>query len=261
MLVLIATGCGGERPAVSGVVDSAASGAATDTAAPVSRSVTASAAVPDTASQASRSAAGPSSRSTAPVSQDTSQRPTQTAAARPSSKPAAKPAAPAPPSAAADTQPTTTSQEASSTSPSPASPPADTQPTATAQPPAEAGGGASAETAPLRDDYHQAPKDTVSQVVYDGWKQYNLNCARCHGEDALGTTIAPHLIVSMKPNGPINTQESFVQVVCAGRPARGMPSWCSLGLEMDKINAIYSYVKGRSAGEIGPGRPAVGQGG
>ncbi len=113
----------------------------------------------------------------------------------------------------------------------------------------------------MRDAYHQAPKDTVSQVVYDGWKQYNLNCARCHGEDALGTTIAPHLIVSMKPNGPINTQESFVQVVCAGRPARGMPSWCALGLEMEKINAIYSYVKGRSAGEIGPGRPAVEQGG
>ena len=33
----------------------------------------------------------------------------------------------------------------------------------------------------LRDQYHQAPRDTVSQEVYDGWKQFNLNCARCHG--------------------------------------------------------------------------------
>ena len=109
----------------------------------------------------------------------------------------------------------------------------------------------------LRDAYHQAPKDTVSQAVYDGWKQFNLNCARCHGEDALGTTIAPHLIVSLKPDGPINTKELFVQTVCAGRPAKGMPAWCALGLGMDKINDIYLYVKGRSDAKISPGRPAV----
>jgi mono/diheme cytochrome c family protein len=116
-----------------------------------------------------------------------------------------------------------------------------------------------AEAQELRDAYHQAPKDTVSQAVYDGWKQFNLNCARCHGEDALGTTIAPHLIVSLKPDGPINTKELFVQTVCAGRPAKGMPAWCALGLGMDKINDIYQYVKGRSDAKISPGRPAVKQ--
>jgi mono/diheme cytochrome c family protein len=143
----------------------------------------------------------------------------------------------------------------------PARPPAtmeapDTQraaaPAETAQLPAEAG-------APLRDAYHQAPLDTVSQEVYQGWKQFNLNCARCHGEDVQGTTIAPHLIVSLRPDGAVPTKELFVQTVCAGRPEKGMPAWCSLGLEMDKINAIYSYVKGRSEGKIHQGRPAVGQ--
>ena len=113
--------------------------------------------------------------------------------------------------------------------------------------------------APLRDAYHQAPHDTVSQAVYDGWKQFNLNCARCHGEDALGTTIAPHLILSLKPDGPINTKELFMQTVCAGRPAKGMPAWCALGLGMDKISNIYEYVKGRSDAKISPGRPAVKQ--
>ncbi|MGH7498280.1 MAG: c-type cytochrome [Gemmatimonadales bacterium] len=111
--------------------------------------------------------------------------------------------------------------------------------------------------APLRDAYHQAPRDTVSQEVYEGWKQFNLNCARCHGEDVTGTTIAPHLILSLKPDGPINTRELFISTVCAGRPAKGMPAWCSLGLEMDKIQEIYSYVKGRSDAKIAPGRPAV----
>ena len=113
----------------------------------------------------------------------------------------------------------------------------------------------------LRDAYHQAPRDTVSQAVYDGWKQFNLNCARCHGEDVSGTTIAPHLIVSLKPDGPINTKELFVQTVCAGRPAKGMPAWCTLGLDMDKIDDIYQYVKGRSDAKISPGPPSGQTGG
>src|SRR5215208_3139388 len=134
----------------------------------------------------------------------------------------------------------------------------------TAPEPAETAGTSpqtSQANAPLRDPYHQAPLDTVPQQVYNGWKQFNLNCARCHGEDAQGTTIAPHLIVSLKPDGPINTKELFVQTVCAGRPQKGMPSWCGLGMEMPTIEAIYSYVKGRSDAKIHPGRPAVRSGG
>jgi mono/diheme cytochrome c family protein len=109
----------------------------------------------------------------------------------------------------------------------------------------------------LRDQYHQAPRDTVTQEVYDGWKQYNLNCARCHGEDVQGTTIAPHLILSLKPEGPVNTKELFLQTVCAGRPDKGMPSWCALGMEPATINKIYAYVKGRSDAKLAPGRPAL----
>ena len=170
-----------------------------------------------------------------------------------------------PPAAQRDTPPANTSTR---TSPARDTGAAATPPeqapetsTAAAAPPAQTtdtGSPASAQAgAPLRDEYHRAPLDTVSQQVYDGWKQYNLNCARCHGEDVLGSTIAPHLVTSLKPNGPINTKELFVQTVCAGRPAKGMPAWCPLGLEMDKIEAIHAYVKGRSDGKIRPGRPAV----
>lgn len=116
---------------------------------------------------------------------------------------------------------------------------------------------ASAQAQELRDQYHQAPRDTVSQEVYDGWKQFNLNCARCHGEDVQGTTIAPHLILSLKPEGPVNTKELFLQIVCAGRPDKGMPSWCALGMEPATINKIYAYVKGRSDAKLAPGRPAL----
>jgi mono/diheme cytochrome c family protein len=125
---------------------------------------------------------------------------------------------------------------------------------------ADTGAAAADQPGELRDAYHQPPRDTVSEAVYDGWKQFNLNCARCHGEDVTGTTIAPHLIVSLRPDGPINTKELFTSTVCAGRPAKGMPAWCSLGLGMDKIQDIYAYVKGRSEGKISPGRPAVREG-
>jgi mono/diheme cytochrome c family protein len=156
------------------------------------------------------------------------------ARAKPPKKPAAKSAAPAESSTAVAPQPAETSATASSQTDA---------------------------SAPLRDAYHTAPLDTVSQEVYTGWKQFNLNCARCHGEDVQGTTIAPHLIVSLRPDGPINTKELFVQTVCAGRPAKGMPAWCALGLDMEKINQIYSYVKGRSDSKIHAGRPAVKAGG
>ena len=109
----------------------------------------------------------------------------------------------------------------------------------------------------LRDQWHQAPRDTVSQDIYDGWKQFNLNCARCHGEDVLGTSFAPHLIVSLKPDGTIPTKELFIQTVCAGRQAKGMPSWCALGMELPTIEKIYGYVKARSDAKMAPGRPAV----
>ena len=186
-------------------------------------------------------AAAPAARETTTSRADTG------AGAKPATKPAPTPKpAPAP-------------KPAPIPKPAPAAPPQDTSAgTQTATQPQQP---EQPQEAPLRDAYHQAPRDTVDQTTYDGWKQYNLNCARCHGEDVLGTTIAPQLIMSMKPDGPINTQELFVQVVCAGRPEKGMPAWCALGMDPAKINQIYAYVKGRSEGKIGPGRPAVRQGG
>ena len=109
----------------------------------------------------------------------------------------------------------------------------------------------------IRDEYHRAPRDTVDNDTYQGWKQFEENCARCHGEYAMCSSFAPALIVSLKDDGPIPTKEVFIMTVCAGRPDKGMPAWCALGLEMDKIERMYLYIKGRADGKIAPGRPAV----
>lgn len=103
----------------------------------------------------------------------------------------------------------------------------------------------------------EVPRDSITQNAYTGWKQYELNCSRCHGEFAVGSSFAPALIVSLKDGGTIPDQGSFVEVVCAGRKEKGMPAWCEAGLEMDKILAIYEYVKGRADGKIHIGRPAL----
>lgn len=105
--------------------------------------------------------------------------------------------------------------------------------------------------------YHTVPRDTVTPAVYQGWKQYALNCARCHGDYGVGTSFAPALIESVKPAGTIPTAELFLTTVCGGRPDKGMPAWCALGLDMGAIQGIYAYLLERSGGRVGLGRPAV----
>jgi len=94
----------------------------------------------------------------------------------------------------------------------------------------------------------------VSRLEYEGWRQYSVNCARCHGQDVLPNPVAANLLVSLGAGGPMDTPEKFLQVTSKGRPERGMPAFGTL-LTPEQINAIYAYVKGRAEGRIPPGRP------
>lgn len=131
----------------------------------------------------------------------------------------------------------------------PAAPPRAVQPATDTPPPA----------APARDIWHPPARDTLDNETYQGWKQYELNCARCHGEYAVGTSFAPALLVSLREGGTIPTKESFITTVCAGRPDKGMPAWCTLGLEISTIERMYLYAKARADGKISIGRPALRQ--
>lgn len=107
--------------------------------------------------------------------------------------------------------------------------------------------------------YHPAPSDTLSQATYDGWKQFELNCARCHGQDAQGSSFAPSLVAALQPGGAVPTDTAFLRIACNGVPGTGMPAWCTLGLSQDNLQSVYLYVKGRSEGSIHPGRPMLRQ--
>lgn len=100
-------------------------------------------------------------------------------------------------------------------------------------------------------------RDSIPNNAYQGWKQYEVNCARCHGEFGVGSSFAPALIVSLKDGGTVPDQATFVTTVCQGRKEKGMPSWCEAGLEMDKILNMYAYLKLRADGKVRAGRPAV----
>jgi mono/diheme cytochrome c family protein len=94
----------------------------------------------------------------------------------------------------------------------------------------------------------------VSKVEYEGWRQYNVHCARCHGQDALPNPVAANLLVSLAPDGPAADKTTFTKVVMEGRPSRGMPALKGT-VEPAQVDAMYAYLKGRAEKQIPPGRP------
>jgi mono/diheme cytochrome c family protein len=95
----------------------------------------------------------------------------------------------------------------------------------------------------------------VSKLEYDGWRQYSVHCARCHGQDVLPNPVAANLLLSLGPDGPIKSEQMFTDIVTAGRVAAGMPAFKDI-LTPAQVKAIYAYVKGRADKRIPPGRPA-----
>jgi mono/diheme cytochrome c family protein len=93
----------------------------------------------------------------------------------------------------------------------------------------------------------------ASADVVDGWKQYEANCSRCHGQDALGSALAPDLRKSVK--GAVS-RDAFVQTAMNGRADKGMPAFAKQ-LEPSKIDHIYAYVMARSSGKLAAGRPGT----
>ena len=151
------------------------------------------------------------------------------------------------------------SRDTPSAESAPAVAPADTPPAKPAEP-AAVGDSAAATTAKPTEaagDQKAAPEagaaakpaGAASGDVANGWKQYEANCSRCHGQDALGSAFAPDLRQSAKTLG----QEAFAGIVKKGKVATGMPAFESQ-LDDQQVKDIYAYVTAR-AGGLPPGRP------
>lgn len=90
----------------------------------------------------------------------------------------------------------------------------------------------------------------VSEVVMNGWRWFHVYCFRCHGMDAVGSSIAPNLRESIKAL----PHDEFIKIIREGRPEKGMQAWNVL-LDASQMEDIYQYVMERSAGRLKPGRP------
>jgi mono/diheme cytochrome c family protein len=86
--------------------------------------------------------------------------------------------------------------------------------------------------------------------VYNGWKWWHVYCYRCHGQNAVGSTLGPSLIDS---NAKMTLPE-FLKKVRNGNPDKGMQAWDKL-LDEKQITQLYNYVRARADGVLPPGRP------
>jgi methanol metabolism-related c-type cytochrome len=97
----------------------------------------------------------------------------------------------------------------------------------------------------------------VDKETFNGYRRYGNSCMQCHGPDGSGSSYAPSLVESLKHL----TQEQFNETVINGRQnvtqsqQNVMPSFGHVEDVALYINDIYGYLKARSDGALGRGRP------
>ena len=97
----------------------------------------------------------------------------------------------------------------------------------------------------------------VDKATYNGYRRYHASCHVCHGPDGLGSSYAPNLTDSLKTL----SYDQFTEVVINGRQnltagqEKVMPAFGNVEDVALYIDDLYAYLKARSDGVIGRGRP------
>jgi len=105
--------------------------------------------------------------------------------------------------------------------------------------------------------YKIAPDGTVDWATFSGFRRFNSECYVCHGPDGVGSTFAPALVDSLKTM----SYEKFIDTVVNGKTEvntavqKKMPSFGTNPNVMCYLDDIYAYLKARSDGALGRGRP------
>lgn len=105
--------------------------------------------------------------------------------------------------------------------------------------------------------YHISKDGTVDYGTFIGYLRFNSVCMVCHGPDGSGSSYAPDLAQSLKSM----TYAQVLATIAGGKrsvsssqdlvmPAEGMNKNV-----MCFINEIYTYLRARSTGALGRGRP------
>ena len=97
----------------------------------------------------------------------------------------------------------------------------------------------------------------VDQNTFNGYRRYSDACLRCHGPDGSGSSYAPNLTESLKHLD----HDQFAETVINGRKnvttsnENVMPAFGTVEDVVSYLDDIYAYLKARSDGAIGRGRP------
>lgn len=97
----------------------------------------------------------------------------------------------------------------------------------------------------------------VDKGTYNGYRRYTDSCLRCHGPDGAGSSYAPNLTDSLKQL----SHDDFISIVMGGKQdlsagqEKVMPAFGNVPDVADYIEDIYGYLKARSDGVVGRGRP------
>jgi len=98
--------------------------------------------------------------------------------------------------------------------------------------------------------YEVKDGNKVDAKTLMGWKTWRaLACERCHGAAQEGL-VGPPLVEKLKTL----SKEDFHTVIMNGRPDKGMPPFSASAMVNQNWEGLYAYLKGRSDGEIQPGR-------
>lgn len=93
----------------------------------------------------------------------------------------------------------------------------------------------------------------VDKSTYVGWRTYHAVCHTCHAQDAVGSTFAPSLIDRLQGMD----KERFMDVVLNGFTGQVgvMPGWKQDPNVLPRVDDLWSFLKARSDGALGPGKP------
>ncbi len=139
----------------------------------------------------------------------------------------------------------------------------------------------------LKSPYYHVIDNKVDKSTFTGWQIFHLNCYTCHNVDAIGSDVAPDLLERVKPMSPDTfaikvlkryrismgmegaTAETGTmlrdaiinEMLRQERGKRGeiiMPAWEDLNPDIKPhIMDLYAYLKARSDGALGPGKPEL----
>jgi len=91
-------------------------------------------------------------------------------------------------------------------------------------------------------------------ATYKGWRAYHAECHVCHGPDAMGSTYAPSLMVSVTQG---LSYDDFFNVIMNGRgedegaqKGNVMPAYGANTNVAPHVEDIFRYVKARAEGKI-----------